>query len=330
MTVSNVLNNRHSVRESTRLAVMKAVRELGYKPNLAARALASANTVRIGLICGKLESGYLSSLFSGLIEETSNLAVQLVMRRFDRPSAEILLAAINELAQSGVGAVLAHPPYCEIISAAGRPLPVPMVAISPGEELPNMPSVRIDDRRAAREMTRHLVALGHRRIGIIRLDPALLADRSRFEGYREALAETETPFDDSLSEQATISFASGVDAAEKLLSLDPRPTAIFASSDELAAAAMTVAHRKGIDVPARLSITGFDDGPLAMKVWPALTTVRQPVAAIAALAVQRAVEIIRRGDAPAKPTTTYLDFSLVMRESTSSAPTAKRTAKARP
>lgn len=320
MTVSNVLNNRSKVRESTRELVMEAVRELGYKPNLAARALASAATVRIGLICGKLESGYLSSIFSGLIEETSNLAVQLVMRRFSRPAPEVLLAAIQELAEQGVGAVLAHPPYCELIAASDRQPAVPVVAITPGMELPGMDSVRIDDKRAAKEMTRYLLALGHRKIGIIRLDASMLADRSRLEGYREALEEAGIAFDPQLVGQGSFSFASGVDAAERLLSLDSRPTAIFASSDELAAAAMTVAHRKGIDVPSALSITGFDDGPLAMKVWPALTTVHQPIAAMTALAVQKAVELVRAGDDAPPPGTTYLDFSLVMRESTTVAP----------
>ena len=326
MTVSNVLNNRKPVREGTRRAVLEAVRELGYKPNVAARTLASAAALRIGLICGKLESGYLSSLFSGVIEEASNLAVQLVMRRFDRPGAEILLAAIEEMAQSGADAVIAHPPYCEVISAAERPLPIPIVAISPGLELPNMPCVRIDDRRAAKEMTRHLIALGHRHLGIIRLDPDLLADRSRYDGFRDALAEAGISFDERLAAQASISFASALHATEQLLSISPRPTAIFGSSDELAAAAITVAHRKGIDVPRELSITGFDDGPLATKVWPALTTVRQPVATIAAVAIQQAVGMVRRPDAGVAPGTTYLDFSLVMRDSTSSAPTESTSA----
>lgn len=316
MTVSNVLNDRRGVRPATREAVLKAVEELNYKPNAAARSLASAAPTRIGLICGNQESGFQSSIFSGAITQCSDMGVQLLVRRFGQAELPALLEAIDQMAQGGVGAVIAHPPYCDLISqAAARPA-VPMVAISPGDDLGNMCGVRIDDRAAAREMTRYLISIGHRRIGIIRLGRASLADETRYLGYCDALEEAGLAVDPALVAQAWFAFETGLEPAEALLSLPKPPTAIFASNDELAAAVVSVAHRRGLDVPRQLSVAGFDDGPLAVKIWPPLTTIHQPVAAITAAATKRAVEIARKADDSVAPETQRLDYRLVIRDST--------------
>jgi len=316
MTVSNVLNDRRNVRAVTREAVIEAARQLGYTPNLAARSLASAATVRIGLFSRDLDSGFLSSILSGALEETSERGVQLVMRRFQVPDLDTLIASAESLRATGIGAVISPPPYCELISDRCAPgdFPLPLVAISPGDELPGISCVRIDDRAAAREMTAYLVSLGHRRIGFIRIGSPLHADKTRYDGYCEALADAGIVADDRLVVSANLTYESGLVAAAELLSASSRPTAIFASNDEIAAAVVSVAHRMGIDIPDQLSVAGFDDGPLALKIWPTLTTIRQPVARIAAMAARRAIEIVAMGEVD--PQVTYLDHELIVREST--------------
>jgi len=316
MTVSNVLNDRRNVRAVTREAVIEAARQLGYTPNLAARSLASAATVRIGLFSRDLDSGFLSSILSGALEETSERGVQLVMRRFQVPDLDTLIASAESLRATGIGAVISPPPYCELISDRCAPgdFPLPLVAISPGDELPGISCVRIDDRAAAREMTAYLVSLGHRRIGFIRIGSPLHADKTRYDGYCEALADAGIVADDRLVVSANLTYESGLVAAAELLSASSRPTAIFASNDEIAAAVVSVAHRMGIDIPGQLSVAGFDDGPLALKIWPTLTTIRQPVARIAAMAARRAIEIVAMGEVD--PQVTYLDHELIVREST--------------
>lgn len=142
----------------------------------------------------------------------------------------------------------------------------------------------------------------------------LLADKTRYEGYCKALAAAGIPIDEELVVAAALSYESGLAAAQTLLSLSPPPTAIFASNDEIAAAVVSVAHRRGIDVPRDLSVAGFDDGPLALKIWPPLTTIRQPVADMAAVAARRAIEIMTVGRPAAM--ITYLDHQLIVREST--------------
>ncbi|MBC2665408.1 LacI family DNA-binding transcriptional regulator [Novosphingobium flavum] len=313
MTVSNVLNNRRNVREQTREAVLEAVRELGYKPNLAARSLASAAAVRIGLLCGMGESGFLSSVLVGAVDESSERGAQLIIRRYTGHDVDAMLELVDELAQLGAGAMIAPPPFCEALSR--RDLPIPMVGICSGDELSSTPTVRIDDRAAAKAMTAYLVSLGHRRIGFIRMDPALHAGRTRYEGYCEALAEAGIAIDQSIVAQGSYTFDSGLVAAQQLLSLPQRPTAIFAGNDDMAAAVVSLAHRMGMDIPGELSVAGFDDGPVAVKIWPRLTTIRQPVSAMSAEAMRHAVEIAQ-GAREADQEATYFDFELVIRDST--------------
>lgn len=321
MTVSNVINDRRKVRESTREAVLAAVQELGYKPNIAAQALASAASVRLGLLCGTTESAFLSSVLVGTVEATAQLGAQLLLRRFDADDPVLILEELKGLVQSGASAILAAPPYCEVISRKdlANQIPVPVMAMSPGDALPNLASVRIDDFAAARDMTRYLVGLGHKRIGFIRAAETHIISYTRQDGYRAALDEAGIAWDRDLVVYGDLTFDSGLAAAEWLFGLDPRPTAIFASNDDMAAAVVSLAHRQGIRIPEDLSVAGFDDSPIAVKIWPTLTTIRQPVARIAERAATLAIQAIRaapEGDGPATLRADYLPYELIEREST--------------
>jgi LacI family transcriptional regulator len=161
-----------------------------------------------------------------------------------------------------------------------------------------------------------LLDLGHRRIGFINGHPNQTATGQRFHGYVEAMTEAGLSVDADQVAQGYFTYRSGLEAAEKLLD-SGRPTAIFASNDDMAAAAMAVAHRRGLDVPSDLAVTGFDDTPLAATVWPALTTVHQPIAEMAREAVRLVVEQIRsrRGGSEPQVMHKMLKFTLVKRES---------------
>jgi len=313
MTVSNVLNNRRNVREQTRQAVLDAVSQLGYKPNLAARSLASAAVTRVGLLCGMGESGFLSAVLVGAIDATSDRGAQLIIRRLEGPEPGAMLGVVDEFAQAGVGALISPPPFCEALSRFD--LPIPMVGICAGDELPTMPCVRVDDHAAAKAMTAHLIGLGHERIGFIRMDRDLFAGRTRYEGYCAALAEAGLDVDQGLVAQGGHTFDSGLVAAQELLALPDRPTAIFAGNDDMAIAVISLAHRLHIDVPGQLSVAGFDDAPVAVKIWPTLTTIRQPVSAISAEAARQAIRIAE-GVSEIQPRAAYFDFELVIRDST--------------
>jgi LacI family transcriptional regulator len=178
--------------------------------------------------------------------------------------------------------------------------------------------VSIDDFEAAYTMTRHLISLGHTDIGFIKGHPNQTASGKRLEGFLAGMDEAGLKVRPDWVVQGYFTYRSGLDAAENLLTGARRPTAIFASNDDMAAATVAVAHRMGLDVPRDLTVAGFDDTALATTVWPALTTVRQPIVEMARLALASLLEQIRRaraGLAP-QPSQKVLPFALVKREST--------------
>jgi LacI family transcriptional regulator len=295
MTVSRVINGESNVRDATRELVMEAVRALNYRPNPAARVLAGARETRIALIYTNPSASFLSELLVGALDGSSRTATQLVLDRWDnlKPAAE--RAAAQRLAE-GVAGVILPPPLCEskAISAAFASEGIPVVALATGRARDDVSCVRIDDFRAAHEMTTHLLDLGHTRIAFIKGHPNQTASAQRFEGFKAAMEARELEVDATLTLQGYFSYKSGLEAAEKLLTRKKLPTAIFASNDDMAAASISVAHRKGMDVPKDLSVVGFDDTPLASTVWPELTTVRQPIAAMAEAAINLLLHKIRR------------------------------------
>ncbi len=326
MTVSRVVNGESNVREATRTKVAASIKALHYSPNLAARSLATANTVRVGLLYSNPSAAYLSEFLVGSLEQSSLSGCQLVIEKCDGPNTE--RAAIQKLVRSGADGVILPPPLCDSEEAlsAVEEADVPAVVVATGRPASGHSAVSIDDFEAARSMTRRLVALGHGRIGFIMGHPNQTASEQRFKGFLAGMEEAGLKSDPKLVAQGYFTYRSGLEAAEKLLRSAKRPSAIFASNDDMAAATIAVAHRMGLDVPRDLTVAGFDDTPLALTVWPALTTVRQPIAEMAREAVKLVLEQIRRKRAGAEQQTVQklLEFTLIPRESTGRVSTSAR------
>ncbi|MDG2003608.1 MAG: substrate-binding domain-containing protein, partial [Novosphingobium sp.] len=217
-----------------------------------------------------------------------------------------------------VDGVLLPPPLCDDAGLTAKlwELGVPIVQIATGEPLPYAHSVTIDDKAAARDMTSHLIALGHRRIGFVEGNTNQTATALRRAGYEDALATAGIAVERALILQGDFSYRSGLVAAEDLLALEPRPTAIFASNDDMAAAVVATAHRRGLDVPADISICGYDDTAMATTIWPELTTIRQPVAEMARAATEILVEHVRtKPDEETEIRHRQLDYALIRRAS---------------
>lgn len=326
MTVSRVVNGQGKVRDTTRERVMRAVRELDYTPNLAASSLAAAQDTRIALIYTNPSGAYLSELLVGALQGAARTAAQLVIDTWDNLSADGQRKAARSLARSVAGAIL-PPPLCESRAVVSELVDdgVPVVAIASGRFSQEISCVRIDDFRASQEMTAHLIALGHTRIGYIKGHPNQTASARRYEGFRAALDEAGIALDTALVQQGYFTYRSGLEAAEKLLARRRPPTAIFASNDDMAAAAISVAHRRGLDVPRDLSVVGFDDTSAATTVWPELTTIRQPVAAMADSAIDILLRSIRRRDQGARVVVDHVvAHQLVKRDSVAPLPSGKR------
>ncbi|GAA0315443.1 LacI family DNA-binding transcriptional regulator [Sphingomonas oligophenolica] len=317
MTVSRVINGEANVRPSTREAVNAAISALSYSPNSAARSLAGAGQDRIGLLYSNPSAAYLSEFLVGSLDQASRSDVQLIIEKCDLGDHEVEVA--KHLIESGIGGLILPSPLCdsakliETIVAEG----VPAVLVGSGRPDKSLFAVSIDEFAAAYSMTRHIVALGHHRIGFIVGNPAQTASEERLRGYRQALADAHMPADDALIARGLFTYRSGLDAAEALLDVANPPTAIFASNDDMAAATVAVAHRRGLDVPGDLTVCGFDDTTLATAIWPELTTIHQPIADMSRAAVEMLVSTIRRRGAPSSdaPQHVLLDFTLVRRQS---------------
>lgn len=315
MSVSNVINGRR-VSLRTREAVMQAIVDLNYKPNIAARALASASSIRIGLLYNSPESAFVSALLVGAFDAATRFGAHLMIQRVEEGRA--LGDTLRDMVDSGANAIILPAPYCEAVSGTGlvEKLGVPLVGLCSGSALSDMPSVRVDDVAAAREMTSYLIGLGHRRIGFVRGAHNHIISRTRFEGYCIALREHGLEYSDDLVVDGDLTFDSGLAATESLLDLADSPTAIFASNDDMAAAVVSVAHRRDLRVPDQLSVAGFDDSPISRKIWPTLTTVRQPIVDMTAIAVETVIGTLGKAYDDALLSTKCVDYALIIRGST--------------
>ncbi|HZV58440.1 MAG TPA: LacI family DNA-binding transcriptional regulator [Sphingobium sp.] len=294
MSVSRVLNGADNVSEDLRRRVLAAVQALGYRTNLAARSLKTGDQLRLGLIYDNPSSGYLTELLLGSLDAARRSRVQLIVQACDE--AGNADAAIDRLIAARADGFVLTPPISESKDVLDRlrTLALPVVSIASAKAPDWALSVCIDERRAAFQMTRHLIERGHARIGFITGDARQSASALRLQGYLRALAESGLPRRPELIASGHFTYRSGLDAAEELLDLPERPTAIFASNDDMAAACIAIAHQRGLDVPHDLSVCGFDDTALATTVWPELTTIRQPINAMSAAAVALLARTLRQ------------------------------------
>jgi LacI family transcriptional regulator len=318
MTVSRVLNGEANVRPETRERVEEAIKALHYTPSLAARTLAGGEEIRIGLLHSNPSFNYLSQLLVGSLDQASRLNVQLIVEKCDDEAEE--QSAVDHLIRARLDGIVLTPPLSESLPVleAIHERNIPVVAVATGRAPDWALSVSINDHAAAYEMTRHLASLGHRRIGFIKGNPRQTASEERLEGYKDALKDAGLPLAPELIAQGLFTYRSGLDAAEQLLELTDPPSAIFASNDDMAAATVAIAHRRGLDVPSDLTVCGFDDTALATTIWPELTTIRQPVFEMSRTAVDLLVKEIRarktQDEAERKPHV-QADFELIRRQS---------------
>ncbi|WP_093020013.1 LacI family DNA-binding transcriptional regulator [Sphingobium sp. YR768] len=315
MTVSRVINGEQVVRAATREKVEAAIAALNYAPSAAARTLAGGEETRIGLLYSNPSSSYLSEFLVGSLDQATRSSVDLVVEKWDDDTS--VEAVVAHLQRGRIDGVILPPPLCdlpELVEALDR-AGIPAVAVATGRAPSDLAAVSIDDRHAAYEMTRHLIALGHDRIGFIKGNPNQSASAKRFEGYVAALGEAGLPVQDELIAQGFFTYRSGLDAAEQILSLIDPPTAIFASNDDMAAATVAIAHRTGLDVPGDLTVCGFDDTSLATTIWPELTTIRQPISAMARAAVEVLVRQLKGRRSSDAAEHLVLDYELIRRQS---------------
>ncbi len=282
-TVSRVLNKEKYVSEETKARVDKAVAALNFQPSVAARILAGKRSHQIALIYDNHSPHYIHQIQTGVWARCIEEGVRLLAQPSDAASPDLVREIGGLIDQTQVDGVILSSPVTDahaVLEELER-RGVPYVRISPGTEHERSSSVSMDDVQAADDMTSHLIALGHRKIGFIIGHTNHAASDQRLFGYRRALDRAGLAFEPKYVRPGQFDFASGEAAADILLDLATPPTAIFASNDDMAAGVLTVAHRRGLSLPGDLSVAGFDDTALASQLWPPLSTVRQPTRELA-------------------------------------------------
>ena len=287
-TVSRVINDHPYVSPATREKVERAMATLDFRPSMAARILAGTKSNQIALIYDNHSPHYMHQIQIGCWERCTEKDVRLLAQPVDVANPKVGDQVRGLVTETHVDGVILSSPVtdCLAVLKALEALNVPFVRISPGTNHALTSSVFMDDVQAADDITTHLINRGHRRIGFIKGHPNHMASEERLYGYRRALDRVGIAFEPHYVMDGAFDYESGVAAAAQFLAMPQRPSAIFASNDDMAAGVLSVAHDLGMDLPNDLSVVGFDDTTIAQMVWPPLTTIRQPTRELAYAATE--------------------------------------------
>jgi DNA-binding LacI/PurR family transcriptional regulator len=315
-TVSRVLNRTPTlvpIAEETRERVLSTAVALGYRPNPLARGLRGASTMLLGLIVREITDAFFAGAVEAVTTAAANRGYNVVLgHAHARADEAITLWGVLEARHCDaillLGDTRDQPRLLQDLAGAH----VPVVALWQGAQTAGVPSVAVDNQAGIRAVLDHLIELGHRRIAFV--GGSRLGDiKEREEAFVQHLARLREPLRDSYVQHGVNEPASAVAALDRLLALPEPPTAVVASTDVLATGLLHGAHERGLLVPAQLSITGFDDIPVAAFTVPALTTVRMPVREMVELAVEMALD---KPDRARDITPQALQPKLVVRAST--------------
>jgi LacI family transcriptional regulator len=283
-TVSRVLNGRSDVAPRTRQRVEHLLRERGYRPR---SPLLRATAKLIDLVFNDLDSPWAVEIIRGVEEVAHSIGVGTIVSAIHRRASSAATWMENLRNRTTAGVILVTSDLTPPMNAELRRLNVPMVVIDPaGMPATDVPTIGVTNWAGGLSATQHLTALGHRRIGFISGPKRLLCSRARQDGYGAGLAAAGIEFDRALIKEGNFYHESGFACAQALLSLKRRPTAIFASCDQMAFGVYEAARRRGLRVPDDLSVVGFDDLPESRWTSPPLTTVRQPLSEMGLVAAR--------------------------------------------
>ena len=322
-TVSRVLSpSGHKVSARTRERVLLAARELDYAPSALAQALLKRTSRIVGVVVGDNTDPYFAEIIRGVEEVASAEGyVVMVVNTARRPEREVAFARLLRSYRADglilAGGGLEDPAAVDELEGQVRALQRDgCVVVATTLHRLEVPRVRVDGEMGAALAVEHLLGLAHRRIGIVTGPLSVTVSHSRLAGCRRALAGAGVLLEERLVAEGDFTRAGGEAAAGRLLELPARerPTAIFASNDMMAMGALGAARRRGLRVPEDVSVVGMDDVPLADSVFPALTTVHQPLRELGETAMGMVLAAIRGEETE---TERVLAPRLVVRESTS-------------
>jgi len=299
-TVSRVINREPGVSERTAIKVQRAIADLNFRPNLAARALRSDRSLLIAIVKVNPWPRYVAEVIRGASMACREAGTILTFEEFSPYDGQAVSSISNLLDNFGGAGLILMPPLSDdpaLLDMLDR-RQVKTVRLSPSRDIGRGDAVVSRDQDGIAALVDHLVALGHRRFGYI----SGIADHSssqiRLAAFKERLLHHRVPWTDVLFEQGDFSFESGTRSTRNMLAHDRAvwPTAICAANDEMAAGVISVLADRGIRMPDEVAVSGFDDNDISRLIWPPLTTVRQSIADQAYSATQLLVD--RTQDVP--------------------------------
>ncbi|WP_339725115.1 LacI family DNA-binding transcriptional regulator [uncultured Paraglaciecola sp.] len=320
-TVSRVINQEANVRAETRNKVQVSIAALGFKRNPLGMALAKNRSFFIALLSDNPSPGYLMKLQEGILqsctEEQMGLFVYDCSYRSQSLAKEIEMLIENTL----VDGFILTPPLCdkvellEMLDAKN----INYIKIAP-KDFQSGESIVFNGTKGSYEMTKYLITLGHKDIAFILGHPDQESARRSETGFRKAFKEANLDVNEALIVQGYYTYQSGIDAASVLLNKTPRPTAIFSANDEMAVGVLYQIQSQGLRVPDDISICGIDDISITTKVWPHITTMRQPLLSIGYQAASMLIKRLKNKKSGIPPMgedeARIVDGELVIRDST--------------
>ena len=309
-TVSKVINGRYGVAPATLARVQAVIDQLGYESSLVARSLRSRRTNVIGIVVADIEP-FSAELLKGAGAAIRERGYELIVYSgsghgkdhsgWERRYISRLGGTLTD------GIILVTPTVVDVDDGT------PVVAVDPHTGPSTLPSVHSDNLAGAIAATRHLLELGHRRIGFLAGRPDLESARQREEGFRQAVTAAGIAVDPDLIRVGDYDLETSEQPARQLLTLADRPTAVFAANDLSAMQTLHVAHTLDLDVPGDVSVVGFDNIPESALIEPPLTTIDQSIQEMGKQAVQLLIDVIEgRTERPRQIT---LPTRLVVRQS---------------
>jgi LacI family transcriptional regulator len=310
-TVSKVINGRYGVAPATLERVQSVIDDLGYESSLVARSLRSRRTNVLGIVVADIEP-FSAELLKGAGAAIRERGYELIVYSgsghgkdnsgWERRYISRLGGTLTD------GIILVTPTVVDVDDGT------PLVAVDPHTGPSNLPSVHSDNLAGAITATRHLLELGHRRIGFLAGRPDLESARQREQGYCRALSDAGLPVDTNLIRVGDYELEMSQEPARQLLTLDDRPTAVFAANDLSAMQTMHVARTLGLAIPGDVSVVGFDNIPESALIEPPLTTIDQSIQEMGRRAVELLIAVVEGETGPNQQVT--LPTRLIVRQST--------------
>lgn len=311
-TVSKAVNGRYGIADATVQRVLDAVKDLGYESSLVASSMRARRTGVIGVLLADFEP-FSAEILKGVGAAMHDTGFDLLAYAGSHHGASDgwERRSLSRLSGTLIDAAIMVTPT--VVNAGTE---IPVVAVDPHTGRADLPTVESDSFGGALAATRHLIELGHRRIGFLAGRPDLRSAGLRDAGYRRALSDAGIPIDPSLIGVGRYELEATRESARCMLNGDSRPTAVFAANDLSAIAVIDVAHQLGLRVPDDLSVVGFDDVPEATRRALPLTTIQQPMRRLGAVAADMVVTLLSGGEI--EEMNVILPTRLVVRATTSS------------